>query len=298
MFLERSSWCAAAFFDTRRKDKPVFWIALANTPIKFRQNFVVEVNPPHSGIDRRFQGVFAENVAGRRFVLHRGRLHPKEGRVAAIEFFKHATVALQTVSFSDGSEDECAVVAPLDEGADACVDAMAHFVRDCANARARIRGIGRDDAEREARVLELEKTTPELRGQFIIPGRSESLGFRRHAEVWNVLHAELDRMGLRPANSRLGRFGPDMYTLQGHPPMLIEIKASGDSGSIQQGIGQLLIYEGLLGNARLKVLALPREPVAEIRTVLVRLGIRWLTYGDPDKPKFSRAEIKDLVRKQ
>lgn len=284
---------AGTFFNTHRNGKPVFWIAFAGTPISFRQRFIVEVNPPQSGVDRRFQGVFAEDEKGRRFVLHRGALHPARLRIRPEDFFKHATIALHDVQFSDGSDARCAMVAPLDYGPDNCVESLAQFVRDCSNARDRLVA-GNDDSGTEKHVFESEEGSPELRGNFSIPSRGESSGKRRHGDVWDLLKSELEALKLRPANARLGRYGPDMYTRSGRPLALFEIKVIGDSGSLQQALGQLLIYEVFLGGNRLKVVVLPKEPRADIQRVLRRYNVRWLTYDDPDKPKFDRQRLRKL----
>jgi len=283
---------AGTFYNTFRKGKPVFWIAFADSPVGFRQRFIVEVNPPCSGIDRRFQGVFAEDQKGRRYVLHRGALHPAKQRIAPKDFFKTTTVQLHDVEFSDGSIDRCAMVAPLDYGPDLGIEGLAQFVRDCSNARDKL-DTGDEDSELERRVFGLEDGMPELRGNFSISGRDSSMGKRRHGEVWNELKSELARLKLRPSNARVGRYGPDIYTRAGKPLALFEIKVVGDSGSLQQALGQLLIYQELLGDDRTKVLVVPREPPVAIQRALHRHGVEWLTYGDPDQPKFDR---RDLAR--
>lgn len=284
---------AGIFYDTTRKEKKVFWTAFARSSLRFRQRLLVEVNPPHSGIDKRFQGVFASDAEGKRYVLHRGSLHPGRTRISSEEFFTHATVETYFVSFSDGSIARCALVAPLDQGEDACADALGQFVSDCASMRDRLSGI--DSSNIEKRVRAFEKLMPELRGSFVVPGRGQTTGLRSHAEVWQALKTAVAEIGLAPSNARLGRHGPDLYSQKGSPLVLFEIKVSADNASLQQGLGQLLIYGDFIGGDVLKVLVLPARPANDVAQVLERLQIRFLYFGNPLKPKFDISTIKALV---
>lgn len=285
---------AASFWRGQRDGRPVFWIAFAHSPVRFRTKLLVEVNPPRSGISTRFQGVFARGATGRRYVLHRGELHPGRERVKPDKVLPRCTVPLMKVRFSDDSSVKCALVAPLDEGEDRAVDATAQFVSDCANIRHRLSDP--NSTWLEKRLFELEHASPELRGAFVIPAQEQRLGIRRHADVWHALHAALLRLNLSPANARLGLFGPDLYTCRGEPMVLFEIKAHGDSASLQQAVGQLFIYEQALARKVLKVLVVPSAPSKDIQRILGALQIRWIDYGDHAAPRIDLSSIASMIR--
>jgi hypothetical protein len=289
---DETSRVAATFWEGKRRGRPVFWVAFAHTAVAFRQNLLVEVNPPRSGISLRFQGVFAEDLKGNRFVLHRGELHPGRDRISPSEFFDACTVPQSLVAFSDGSSARCAMVSPLDEGSNTALDATAQFISDCANVRSRLSyGI---DTALEKRLFDLEQVTPELRGEFVVPWQAARRGVRRHGEVWKRLHDTLEALNLAPANSRLGIYGPDLYTRCSSPMLLFEIKSRGDSGSVQQAIGQLLIYEQLLDQPVIKVLVVPSAPSKELQGILAALDVAWIAYGSHAAPSF---DLTSIVRR-
>ena len=159
--------------------------------------------------------------------------------------------------------------------------------------RDRLSGIGSANIEKQVRAF--EQLMPEPRGPFVVPGRSQTEGLRLHAEVWDALKTAVAEIGLAPSNARLGRHGPDLYTQKGTPLVLFEIKISADNASLQQGLGQLLIYGEFLGGNVLKVLVLPTRPADDVAQVLERLKIRFLFYEDPHKPKFDISTIKAVA---
>lgn len=257
---------AATFWSTQRRGKPVYWIAFAHTVVNFRKKLLVEVNPPHHGVNANFQGIFARSAKGKRYVLHRGELHPGRERILPENFLPRCTVPLARVTFSNGSFVQCAVVAPLDEGADRAVDATAQFVSDCARARSAT--VVADDTL-EQRLFDLEHVSPELRGNFVIPAQDQRTGVRRHGDVWDALHKQLEKEGLAPANARLGLYGPDMYTRKGTPRVLFEIKSQRRQRFHSTGRRSALCLReaatGACGESS-------RAPIGPLRSVAIRVG--------------------------
>ncbi|MBA8888701.1 hypothetical protein FHW12_002934 [Dokdonella fugitiva] len=286
---------SAQFWDSHRKGQPIFWNIFSNTPVRFKQNMIVEVNPPRSGINPQNQGVFAQDEDGCRYVLHRGRLYPAGARIASTDFLASATVDICDVSFSDGSSAACALVCPLDLDPKACVEALAQFVGDCANARELAGAQGKELRVPLQRVADMEKLSPELRGNFFIPPQEAKIGRRRHADVSAALKTSLESVGIKHANARMGRYGPDMYTYGMSRDVLFEIKTEYDAASVQQAVGQLLIYEQLAGRKMRKVIAMPSAPAKALMAVLDVLDIEVLAFGSSSKPKFNRAALRQLA---
>jgi hypothetical protein len=79
--------------------------------------------------------------------------------------------------------------------------------------------------------------------------------------------------------------------------VLFEIKAEGNACSIQQAVGQLMLYAELLGGPYEKVLVLPCKPSAEIARALKNIGIRFLEYTrQGSRISFDKTEIENLLQ--
>jgi hypothetical protein len=79
----------------------------------------------------------------------------------------------------------------------------------------------------------------------------------------------------------------------GDTPLLVEIKTDSNATSVQQGLGQLLIYGDLYsptdGSGVVRVLLVPKQPRQALATTCIRLGIQIHTYNDPDAINFHPA---------
>jgi hypothetical protein len=78
----------------------------------------------------------------------------------------------------------------------------------------------------------------------------------------------------------------------GEPPLLVEIKSNIGSAAVQQGFGQLLLYNGIyvrLGGPRAElVLLLPEQPRSDhLLAVLREHDVCIATYGDYGAPNFN-----------
>jgi hypothetical protein len=78
---------------------PRNWIAFGRT--RNQQNKIVEINPPFRGIPHGVQGVIAKTESGSRWILHHGRLHPKQIRITEDFFDKIYPSERVEVHFSD-----------------------------------------------------------------------------------------------------------------------------------------------------------------------------------------------------
>lgn len=120
--------------------------------------------------------------------------------------------------------------------------------------------------------------TPETTGTFSVAARKAGTGVRIHADVWHALSNELSDRGIRHSNDRVFRYGPDLFTYGQQADILFEIKSATTAGDISQGVGQLLIYERLLGARYRKILVLPQGARELLKPVLKALGVDVLEY--------------------
>jgi len=121
------------------------------------------------------------------------------------------------------------------------------------------------------------KAFPETSGTYDRQAQAGRTGERSHGVVFKVLVADLQAQGVTVANERIGRYGADLYTGR-KVPKLFEIKTSADPASVQQGVGQLFVYEQMLGAQYVKILVLPERPSAMLEAYLGGLGIRLLEF--------------------
>lgn len=267
-----------------------YWNVFGTKPEALRRNMLVEINPPQSGIAKGTQGLIALDAEGGRWILHGGRIHPGDERVDSATFASLSGLKPVTIAFSDKSNRSYFRAAPLDRGSNALHSALAQFVRRCGYVRDCVIH-GKADADLAGRVDEAEGTSsPEKRGNYVIPPRGEVAAERIHGEVYNALAAELDRRKVAHTNARVGRYGPDLRT-RDRPLALFEIKTDTTACSLYEALGQLLVYERLLGIAYAKALVVPGEPPKRLAAVLAAFDIRTLvyrksgrTYGFDPKP--------------
>lgn len=269
-----------SFFGKTKADTALgwrWWNVFGRVPEAFRQNMLVEINPPQKGPVGGTQGMIALDAAGKRHLLHGGRLHPTGHRISHDEFSGHSGLTPILVAFSDGRVLPYFRVAPLDEGADALHQAVAAFVEVCEDVRNEVLH-GGADADLERRVRQGEgSSTPERRGHYVVPPRPGGVAKRVHADVWKALAKELDRRQTDHSNRRVGRYGPDLRT-RDKPLVLFEIKTDTTAHSLYESLGQLLMYERLLGAPYAKVAVLPGPPPMKLGAVLKEMEVRIVTY--------------------
>jgi len=255
-----------------------YWNSFGTKPETLRKNMLVEINPPQSGVAKGTQGLIALDNSGDRWILHGGRIHPGDERVDSATFARLSGLEPVEVSFSNKSKRPYFVVAPLDRGSDALHFALAHFVERCGYVRHAVLH-GKADADLDQRVDEAEGTSsPEKRGRYVIPPRGPVEAERIHGDVWNALAAVLDRRKIDHTNMRVGRYGPDLRSRDG-PLSLFEIKTDTTARSLYEALGQLLMYEQLLGKPYAKALVVPGAPPEKLAAVLRGFEVEIITYG-------------------
>lgn len=118
---------------------------------------------------------------------------------------------------------------------------------------------------------------PEATGEFDVAERAATKGYRLHGNIWKALADALKALKFPHANERVGQYGPDLYTIEA-PHLLFEIKSQARPKDLFEGVGQLSIYERLLGKTYRKILVVPPGAAAPLREVVGTLDIEILEF--------------------
>lgn len=228
-----------------------------------------EINFPLCGIDRRTGGAFAQDRAGRLFVVHRGKLGGGRKGIGKSLFENHYRGVWEVMD-DEGEETPVAVIGVLQSP---------RFARQIADF---VRKIARIKETAAARSSQAELTFGELRL------REELIGARYreqeretgaecdHSLVIRDLSEALKGHGLRTGNDgcrdlvAINREGGIRAVFQ----VLTEISQAG----IHAGATQLLLNGLSLTGDPMLLLALPRAPEEPLREKLKRLNIDLLIY--------------------
>jgi len=189
-----------------------------------------------------------------------------------------ATARRIKVRYADSTVASCHRVADLDQPPDQVQNDVAAFVDLCARVRVHYQ-LG--DAARQMleRINAAEAlSSPERQGAYTLPPMPARMAERRHADIWHALVSELDALGIQHANSRFGRYGPDLFAQTLQDTLLFEIKADATASDIQRALGQLQLYEHLGGQVCRKIMVLPEAPGQTIARALSALGIELLLF--------------------
>ena len=195
----------------RRTPPDRYWNVFGQQPMRLRQNMLVEINPPGNGKNLNRQGVLARDGHGHRWLLHQGRLHPRGVRITEDMFDAVATARRVDVRYADGAVASCHRVADLDQPPNRVQNDVAAFVDLCARIRVHYQ-LGEAARQMLERINAAEApSSPERQGAYALPAMPPRTAERRHADIWHALVKKLDALGIQHANSRFGRYGPDLF---------------------------------------------------------------------------------------
>lgn len=253
------------------------WNVFGEIPHVFKENMVVEINPPRSGANLNLQGVFATDTGGRRWLLHQGRMSVPERRIKQSDFIALTGLVPIPVQFANGRSREFHPVACLDGTPERLRRDVADFIKTCARARAQFIAPPRlAKAIRNLPAL-VHSLKPEKGGTYKTAPKGPASAKRRHTDVWKALVAELRRRDIQCFNTRIKRYGPDLFTLE-TPLVLFEIKTTPNPADVFAAVGQLHVYERLLGEIFKKVLVVPAGMSRTLAPVLAELNLEILEY--------------------
>lgn len=262
---------------TGRGGKERDWNAFGQKDYSFRRNMIVEINQPRSGIDTNLQAIFARDAKGATWLLHQGRMSVSGARITEEDFIVATGLKPTPVRFRDGTSVPYHKVANLDDAPNSIQDAMGAFIAMCARARAFKLAEGAPLPDLNP-ASEWEKGfNAEAVGTYILPPRGQRIVDKKHGKVHAALVSALEELGVRYSNDRVSQYGPDLFTL-GDPKVLYEIKTGISASEIFAAIGQLHIYDLLLGGGYSKVLVVPDQLKEKILAPIRTLGIKLLVF--------------------
>lgn len=230
----------------------------------------IEVNAPYAGVNRRAQGVYLRDAAGRLYLGHSGRPGGGRrgiGRQGFREFCRGAD--WRQVRWPDRTVTEVLVIGSL--GAARFPAQVAQFVYEVARFKKAVASGEFSPSQRR------DGFSPEFAGRrraYELKEPIESLC--DHGLVTNTLARALEEMGIAHGNDALR----DLHVpAAGAMRVLFEVKTNLDRGSIYQGVGQLMLHGAAQARSPLRVLVVPGRPSAKTRRALRAIGVTSLEYG-------------------
>ena len=247
-----------------------------------RISITCEINFPMSGIDRRTGGAFAEDGAGRVFVVHRGKLGGGRKGIGKGLFEDHYRGVWEVMD-DGGEETTVALIGALNSPRFA--RQVAQFVRKIARIK---ETAAARSAQTELRLDELS-FREDLVGE-LCPDQERNTGSEcDHGLIVRDLSEALRGQDLRTGNDGCR----DLLVMNRKDRIraVFQILTEMSAAGIHAGAMQLLLNGlSLLGDPLL-ILALPRAPVEALREKLKRLNIDFLVYGWEE----DRAVFPDLA---
>jgi hypothetical protein len=228
-----------------------------------------EINFPLCGVDRRTGGAFAQDHAGRIFVVHRGKLGGGRKGIGKSLFESHYHGAWEVMD-DGGEETSVAVIGILQSP---------RFARQIAEF---VRKIARIKETAAARSSQAELTFGELRL------REELIGARYreqeretgaecdHGLIVRDLAETFQQAGLRAGND--GSRDLVVMNRAGRIRATFQVLTETTLADLHAGATQLLLNGLGLPDNPLLILLLPRPPEVALRDKLERLNIDILTY--------------------
>lgn len=284
------------FFNDPDGIEPVhaYWNAFGRMLSSGSRSILVEINPPRKGINLNVQGLIAVAPDGSRWVLHQGRLHPGKIRISEDMFDAVSRHKRVRVKFTTGQTVDYHLVANIDASPAILQSQLSEFVALCDVVRRRYV----DGRPQVAEVFKKEGLFPETPGKYDRGPQAGMVVIKKHADVWRALTSALVLRGIPHSNGRVARWGPDILTNTAIP-VLFEIKSGGGASELQRAVGQLLLYEKLLGANHKKVLVMPEQELPQhpvINEAIQSLGIFILPYaGERSGVEFNKAKLSSYL---
>ncbi|WP_126177142.1 hypothetical protein [Tsuneonella rigui] len=249
------------------------WNAFGQRPSAFRQNLIVEINQPPSGVDTNLQAVFAHDQQGQLWLMHQGRMSIPSARVTETDFADATGITPTRVQFGNGETALYHPVTRLNVAPAVMQEGIGAFIAQCARARTAKAADGVLSANLNQAQDWERGFSPEKTGSYEVKAREAVVAERLHAEVHRSLAAELARRKVRFSNDRVGQYGPDLYTYGQTAKALFEIKSGSAANDVFAAVGQLHIYDCLLGGGYRKILVVPSGIGQAFQGPLKTLGI-------------------------
>lgn len=228
-----------------------------------------EINFPLCGVDRRTGGAFAQDRAGRLFVIHRGKLGGGRKGIGKSLFENHYRGAWEVMD-DGGEETPVAVIGILQSP---------RFARQIAEF---VRKIARIKETAAARSSQAELTFGELRLREELIGpryreqERETGAECDHGLIVRDLAETLKQAGLRAGND--GHRDLVVMNRAGRIRAVFQVRTETTLAGLHAGATQLLLNGLSLPDSPLLILLLPQPPEPALRDKLKRLNIDTLIY--------------------
>jgi len=228
-----------------------------------------EINFPLCGVDRRTGGAFAQDRAGRLFVVHRGKLGGGRKGIGKSLFENHYRGVWEVMD-DGGEETPVAVIGILQSP---------RFARQIAEF---VRKIARIKETAAARSSQAELTFGELRLREELIGarcreQQREIGAEcDHGLIVRDLSEMLKQAGLRAVND--GYRDLVVMNRAGRIRAVFQVRTETTLADLHAGATQLLLNGLSLPDNPLLILILPRPPEVALRDKLKRLNIDILIY--------------------
>jgi len=229
----------------------------------------IEINVPTGSLDRKIGGAFAQDDAGRVFLIHRGKIGGRRG-VGKSLFEAHYRGVWSEVEDGD---TRSAVVVIGELQSPLFIRQLAQFVRKVDA----IKDLGADDDPQARIFFDDERFREELIGGRDVPARRD-------------VAAECDRdlavldlaQRLKETGARVGSGpGGEVFTRDpaGQTSSVFEIVTGPAPAELEQGVARLLLRSVRLPREPRRILVVPGEIEREQHDLLLKLGIHVIPYA-------------------
>lgn len=229
----------------------------------------IEINIPTLSLDRKIGGVFAQDDAGKVFLVHRGKIGGRRG-VGKSLFEAHYRGVWTEVQ--DG-ETRSAVVVIGDLHSPLFVRQLAQFVRKIEA----IKDLGADD-DPQARIFfdDLSFREESIGGRYVPEGRDYASECDRDLAVLDLAH-RLREAGARVNSNPEG----DLFTSDptGRMTAIFEVITGTGSSFLEKGVARLLLRSLNSPQEPRRIIVVPGELEQGQQELLLKLGIHVIPYS-------------------
>lgn len=176
---------------------------------------IVEINPPSGGKPQgNNQGVVAVNENGALLLLRRGRLSLADEHVDLRDYLDIHGLPENVVHWPNGNTEVCFLVCELGKDDSTIVANTASFMEACRQVRMDSDGA----TAKEIKIIKTANFIEETVGSYDLRAQDVRTVVRQHARLANALREQLEELGHRASNERVGRLGPDVFTVETRDP--------------------------------------------------------------------------------
>lgn len=256
----------------------------------YSHSIICEINPPFQGINRSIAGVFARDLNGKLYLLHRGKIGGGRKGIGKTKFENEYRGAWVTVE--DGSElSRLALIASFESP---------RFAEQVADFVHQVERIKRKSAS-NSNILSLTLNTTAINFKEEFQGTKKFNTVSKeiaaqcdHGIIVNTLAKSFENEGITVgSNSRV-----DLYTVDSISNLktLFEVKTDTTPTRIYEAIGQLFYHASNLSMNCKLVAVFPKSIDNDSKKIFQKLNIQCLTYEwINDVPSFVGFNAKSFI---